>query len=88
MQTLFPEEGVSCQDGVGKHYGLAQQDAVNIVCHSKTHSHPENNVDLITLANEVLTTLTPHTSFILSKRHTVQLKGKITALASMLPIWP
>nr|DBA13824.1 TPA: hypothetical protein GDO54_004860 [Pyxicephalus adspersus] len=29
----------------------AQQDAVNIVCHSKTRSNPENNVGLITLAN-------------------------------------
>ena len=28
----------------------AQQDAVNIVCHSKTRSNPENNVGLITLA--------------------------------------
>ncbi|MGH0186953.1 UNVERIFIED_CONTAM: hypothetical protein FKN15_023179 [Acipenser sinensis] len=28
----------------------AQQDAVNIVCHTKTRSNPENNVGLITLA--------------------------------------
>ncbi len=28
----------------------AQQDAVNIICHSKTRSNPENNVGLITLA--------------------------------------
>ena len=28
----------------------AQQDAVNIVCHSKTRSNPENTVGLITLA--------------------------------------
>lgn len=28
----------------------AQQDAVNLVCHSKTRSNPENNVGLITLA--------------------------------------
>lgn len=28
----------------------AQQDAVNIVCHSKTRSNPENNVGLITMA--------------------------------------
>ncbi|XP_068271254.1 putative PIP5K1A and PSMD4-like protein [Nyctibius grandis] len=58
----------------------AQQDAVNIVCHSKTRSNPENNVGLITLANncEVLTTLTPDTGRILSKLHTVQPKGKIT----------
>ncbi|XP_038624396.1 putative PIP5K1A and PSMD4-like protein [Tachyglossus aculeatus] len=58
----------------------AQQDAVNIVCHSKTRSHPENNVGLLTLANdcEVLTTLTPDTGRILSKLHTVQPKGRIT----------
>ncbi|KAM8780262.1 LOW QUALITY PROTEIN: 26S proteasome non-ATPase regulatory subunit 4-like [Rhynchonycteris naso] len=66
----------------------AQQDAVNIVCHAKTYSNPENNVGLIALANyvgqrkgsdyEVLTTLTPDTRHILSKLHTVQPKGKIT----------
>uniref|UniRef100_A0A2I3GU66 VWFA domain-containing protein n=1 Tax=Nomascus leucogenys TaxID=61853 RepID=A0A2I3GU66_NOMLE len=58
----------------------AQQDAVNIVCHSKTRSNPENNVGLITLDNdcEVLTTLTPDTGRILSKLHTVQPKGKST----------
>uniref|UniRef100_A0AAY4ARV6 26S proteasome non-ATPase regulatory subunit 4 n=1 Tax=Denticeps clupeoides TaxID=299321 RepID=A0AAY4ARV6_9TELE len=57
----------------------AQQDAVNIVCHSRTRSNPENNVGLITLANncEVLTTLTPDTGRILSKLHTVQPRGTI-----------
>uniref|UniRef100_A0A8C7Y6Z8 26S proteasome non-ATPase regulatory subunit 4 n=1 Tax=Oryzias sinensis TaxID=183150 RepID=A0A8C7Y6Z8_9TELE len=58
----------------------AQQDAVNIVCHSKTRSNPENNVGLITLANncEVLTTLTPDTGRILSKLHAVQPRGNIS----------
>uniref|UniRef100_A0A2I2ZW88 VWFA domain-containing protein n=1 Tax=Gorilla gorilla gorilla TaxID=9595 RepID=A0A2I2ZW88_GORGO len=61
----------------------AQQDAVNIVCHSKPtagRANPENNMALITLANdyEVLTTLTPDTGRILSKLHTIQPKGKIT----------
>nr|XP_035976967.1 26S proteasome non-ATPase regulatory subunit 4-like [Halichoerus grypus] len=58
----------------------AQQDAVNIFCHSKTRSNPENDVGLITLANdcEVLTTLTPETGCVLSKLHTVQPRGKIT----------
>ncbi|KAM5129494.1 LOW QUALITY PROTEIN: 26S proteasome non-ATPase regulatory subunit 4 [Mantella aurantiaca] len=58
----------------------AQQDAVNIVCHSKTRSNPENNVGLITLANncEVLTTLTPDTGRILSKLHSVQPIGRIS----------
>lgn len=32
----------------------AQQDAVNLVCHSKTRSNPENNVGLITLAKYAL----------------------------------
>ena len=31
----------------------AQQDAVNMVCHSKTRSNPENNVGLLTLAKYV-----------------------------------
>ncbi|KAG5856459.1 hypothetical protein ANANG_G00008180 [Anguilla anguilla] len=58
----------------------AQQDAVNIVCHSKTRSNPENNVGLITMANncEVLTTLTPDTGRILSKLHAIQLRGTIS----------
>ncbi|KAM9783117.1 26S proteasome non-ATPase regulatory subunit 4-like [Neosynchiropus ocellatus] len=58
----------------------AQQDAVNIVCHSKTRSNPENNVGLITMANncEVLTTLTPDTGRILSKLHAVQPCGNIS----------
>ncbi|CAL9705745.1 unnamed protein product [Knipowitschia caucasica] len=58
----------------------AQQDAVNIVCHSKTRSNPENNVGLITMANncEVLTTLTPDTGRILSKLHAVQPIGNIS----------
>ncbi|XP_077598982.1 26S proteasome non-ATPase regulatory subunit 4a [Stigmatopora nigra] len=57
----------------------AQQDAVNIVCHSKTRSNPENNVGLITMANncEVLTTLTPDSGRILSKLHAVQPRGNI-----------
>ncbi|XP_055075655.2 26S proteasome non-ATPase regulatory subunit 4a [Misgurnus anguillicaudatus] len=58
----------------------AQQDAVNIVCHSKTRSNPENNVGLITMANncDVLTTLTPDSGRILSKLHAVQPLGKIS----------
>uniref|UniRef100_A0A669DP19 26S proteasome non-ATPase regulatory subunit 4 n=1 Tax=Oreochromis niloticus TaxID=8128 RepID=A0A669DP19_ORENI len=58
----------------------AQQDAVNIVCHSKTRSNPENNVGLISMANncEVLTTLTPDTGRILSKLHAVQPCGNIS----------
>nr|CAI5856781.1 unnamed protein product [Callosobruchus analis] len=57
----------------------AQQDAVNLVCHSKTRSNPENNVGLLTLANrvEVLTTLTSDVGKILSKLHQVQPDGEI-----------
>nr|XP_029519658.1 26S proteasome non-ATPase regulatory subunit 4-like isoform X4 [Oncorhynchus nerka] len=61
----------------------AQQDAVNIVCHSKTRANPENNVGLISMAKfdcsncEVLTTLTPDSGRILSKLHAIQPKGKI-----------
>ena len=29
----------------------AQQDAVNVVCHAKTRSNPENNVGLLTLSS-------------------------------------
>uniref|UniRef100_A0A146KSA0 26S proteasome non-ATPase regulatory subunit 4 n=1 Tax=Lygus hesperus TaxID=30085 RepID=A0A146KSA0_LYGHE len=48
----------------------AQQDAVNLVCHSKTRSNPENNVGLLTLANvEVLATLTTDVGRIQSKLH-------------------
>ena len=32
----------------------AQQDAVNVVCHSKTRANPENNVGLLTLAKYVM----------------------------------
>jgi len=28
----------------------AQQDAVNLVCHSKTRANPENNVGLLVMA--------------------------------------
>jgi hypothetical protein len=31
----------------------AQQDAVNMICHSKTRSNPENNVGLLTLTKYV-----------------------------------
>ncbi|KAF5284488.1 hypothetical protein FQA39_LY17023 [Lamprigera yunnana] len=56
----------------------AQQDAVNLVCHSKTRSNPENNVGLLTLANvEVLATLTSDVGRILSKLHAVTPDGNI-----------
>jgi len=56
----------------------AQQDAVNLVCLSKTRSNPENNVGLLTLANaRVLATLTADVGRILSKLHQVQPNGNI-----------
>lgn len=57
----------------------AQQDAVNLVCHSKTRTNPENNVGLIVMSSsvEVLTTLTTDVGRILSKLHQVQPKGDI-----------
>ncbi|KAJ8874288.1 hypothetical protein PR048_025134 [Dryococelus australis] len=62
----------------------AQQDAVNLVCHSKTRSNPENNVGLLTLANvEVLATLTSDVGRILSKLHQVQPNGNINLLTGI-----
>lgn len=62
----------------------AQQDAVNVVCLSKTRSNPENNVGLLTLANvEVLATLTSDVGRILSKLHRVQPNGDINLLTGI-----
>nr|CAG4641812.1 EOG090X08NC [Eurycercus lamellatus] len=62
----------------------AQQDAVNMVCHSKTRSNPENNVGLLTLANtKVLATLTTDAGRILSKLHQVQPEGAINLLTGV-----
>ncbi|XP_058791288.1 26S proteasome non-ATPase regulatory subunit 4 isoform X2 [Phymastichus coffea] len=62
----------------------AQQDAVNLVCHSKTRANPENNVGLITLANvEVLATLTSDVGRILSKLHQVQPNGNLSLITGI-----
>lgn len=62
----------------------AQQDAVNIVCHSKTRSNPENNVGLITMANtEVLVTLTTDVGKILAKLHQVAPNGESNFLSAI-----
>lgn len=55
----------------------AQQDAVDLVCHTKTTSNAENNVGLMTLSchPEVLVTLTSDVGRIMSKLHQVQPKG-------------
>jgi len=59
----------------------AQQDAVNLVCHSKTRANPENNVGLITMAGkriEVLSTLTSEAGRILAKLHQVEPRGEVS----------
>lgn len=62
----------------------AQQDAVNLVCHSKTRANPENNVGLLTLANvEVLATLTSDVGRILSKLHQVQPNGNLNLMTGI-----
>ncbi|UYV67217.1 Pros54 [Cordylochernes scorpioides] len=63
----------------------AQQDAVSLVCHSKTRANPENNVGLLTLSQnpEVLATLTSDIGHILSKLHQVQPKGNISFLSGI-----
>ncbi|XP_014781403.1 26S proteasome non-ATPase regulatory subunit 4 [Octopus bimaculoides] len=56
----------------------AQQDAVNVVCLSKTRSNPENNVGLLVMSDvKVLVTLTTDVGRILSKLHQVQPNGYI-----------
>uniref|UniRef100_A0A8D8LDS5 26S proteasome non-ATPase regulatory subunit 4 n=1 Tax=Cacopsylla melanoneura TaxID=428564 RepID=A0A8D8LDS5_9HEMI len=63
----------------------AQQDAVNLVCHSKTRSNPENNVGLLAMADsvEVLATLTSDCGRILSKLHQVQPNGNINFMTGI-----
>merc|ERR1712098_585076 len=51
----------------------AQQDAVNLLTHSKTRSNPESNVALMTLSDlSVLATLTTDTGKVLAKLNQVQ----------------
>ncbi|XP_068709653.1 26S proteasome non-ATPase regulatory subunit 4-like [Montipora foliosa] len=62
----------------------AQQDAVSLVCHSKTRQNPENNIGLMTLASlEVLVTLTTDVGKILASLHRVQSKGEINFLTAV-----
>lgn len=62
----------------------AQQDAVNLVCMSKTRSNPENNVGLLKMSHvEVLVTLTADVGRILAKLHQVQPKGNISFLTAV-----
>ncbi|CAL1548559.1 unnamed protein product [Lymnaea stagnalis] len=62
----------------------AQQDAVNLVCMSKTRSNPENNVGLLKMAHaEVLVTLTTDVGRILAKLHQVQPSGEINFMTAV-----
>nr|XP_050027212.1 26S proteasome non-ATPase regulatory subunit 4-like [Dermacentor andersoni] len=62
----------------------AQQDAVGVVCQSKTQSNPENNVGLLTLGGpHVLNTLTTDVARLLSKLHEVQPKGSINFITGV-----
>jgi len=63
----------------------AQQDAVNLICHSKTRANPENNVGLISIANttEVLVTLTTDVGKLLARLHQVQPKGSISFVSAV-----
>jgi 26S proteasome regulatory subunit N10 len=62
----------------------AMQDAVNMVCHTKTRSNPENNVGLLTLASsEVLTTLTTDASKLMSKMLAVQPQGELKLMSGL-----
>jgi len=62
----------------------AQQDAVNLITHSKTRSNPESNVALMTLADlSVLVTLTTDTGKILAKLHQVNPNGEMRFISGI-----
>jgi len=62
----------------------AQQDAVNLITHSKTRSNPESNVALMTLADlSVLVTLTTDTGKILAKLHQVNPSGEMRFISGI-----
>jgi len=62
----------------------AMQDAVSMVCHTKTRANPENNVGLLTLASsEVLTTLTTDASKLMSKMLAVQPQGELKLMSGL-----
>jgi len=62
----------------------AQQDAVNLITHSKTRSNPESNVALMTLADlSVLVTLTTDTGKILAKLHQVNPTGEMRFISGI-----
>ncbi|XP_074593478.1 regulatory particle non-ATPase 10 [Brevipalpus obovatus] len=63
----------------------AQQEAVQVICHTKTRSNAENNVGLISMAPnaQVLTALTADVNRILSKLHQVQPSGDLNLVTGI-----
>ncbi|XP_072177506.1 26S proteasome non-ATPase regulatory subunit 4-like [Diadema setosum] len=62
----------------------AQQDAVNLVCLSKTRSNPENTVGLITLSEvKCLVTMTTDVGRILARLHQVTPKGSLSFMTGI-----
>jgi len=62
----------------------AQQDAVNLITHSKTRSNPESNVALMTMADlSVLVTLTTDTGKILAKLNQVLPTGDMRFISGI-----
>lgn len=62
----------------------AQQDAVNLVCLSKTRSNPENTVGLITLSEvKCLVTMTSDVGRILARLHQVHPNGKLNFITGI-----
>jgi len=62
----------------------AVQDAVNIVCLTKTRANPENNVGLLTLASsEVLTTLTTDSAKLMSKMLACKPAGQLQLMSGL-----
>jgi 26S proteasome regulatory subunit N10 len=62
----------------------AQQDAVNLIAHSKTRANPESNVALMTLSDlSVLVTLTTDTGKLLAKLHQVGPTGNLRFISGI-----
>lgn len=63
---------------------LAQQDAVNMVCTSKTRANPENTVALLTLSSlKVLSTLTNEVGKVMSCLHQIEPEGEVNFLTGI-----
>jgi len=63
---------------------LAQQDAVNMLCTSKTRANPENTVALLTLGSlKVLSTLTNEVGKVMSCLHQIEPQGEVNFLTGI-----